>query len=214
MITVWGRATSSNVQCVMWCIAELGLECERIDAGLTYGVTKTPDYLAMNPNATIPTIRDGDNLPLWESGAIIRYLANAYGSDPFWPSELLKRTEVDRWAEWAKVSVQMSFSGPIFWKVIRTSASERDPNQIKAAIDHFESVLSIADARLASHQYLVDDTFTSADIMFGHILYRYFDLDIERIDLPNLKRYYDDLVSRPHYNEHVMVNYDSLRATS
>ena len=214
MITVWGRATSSNVQCVMWCIAELGLECERIDAGLTYGVTKTPEYLAMNPNATIPTLRDGDNLPLWESGAIVRYLSNAYGSDPFWPSDFLKRTDVDRWAEWSKVSVQMSFSGPIFWKVIRTPAAEQDHKQIKAAINHFESVLSIADVRLANHQYLVDDTFTSADIVFGHILFRYFDLDIERIDLPNLRRYYDDLVSRALYQQHVMVNYDSLRATS
>ena len=214
MITVWGRATSSNVQCVMWCIAELGLECERIDAGLTYGVTKTPDYLAMNPNSTIPTLRDGDNQPLWESGAIIRYLSNAYGSDPFWPSDFLKRTDVDRWAEWSKVSVQMSFSGPIFWKVIRTPAAEQDHKQIKAAIDHFESVLSIADARLANHQYLVDDTFTSADIVFGHILFRYFDLDIERTELPHLRRYYDDLVSRPLYQQHVMVNYDSLRATS
>lgn len=214
MITVWGRATSSNVQCVMWCIAELGLECERIDAGLTYGVTKTPEYLAMNPNATIPTLRDGDNLPLWESGAIVRYLANAYGSDPFWPSDFLKRTDVDRWAEWSKVSVQMSFSGPIFWKVIRTPAAEQDHKQIKAAINHFESVLSIADVRLANHQYLVDDTFTSADIVFGHILFRYFDLDIERTEMPHLKRYYDDLVSRPLYQQHVMVNYDSLRATS
>lgn len=198
----------------MWCIAELGLECERIDAGLTYGVTKTPEYLAMNPNATIPTLRDGDNLPLWESGAIVRYLANAYGSDPFWPSDFLKRTDVDRWAEWSKVSVQMSFSGPIFWKVIRTPAAEQDHKQIKAAINHFESVLSIADVRLANHQYLVDDTFTSADIVFGHILFRYFDLDIERTEMPHLKRYYDDLVSRPLYQQHVMVNYDSLRATS
>ena len=168
----------------------------------------------MNPNATIPTLRDGDNLPLWEAGAIVRYLANAYGSDPFWPSDFLKRTDVDRWAEWSKVSVQMSFSGPIFWKVIRTPAAEQDHKQIKAAINHFESVLSIADVRLANHQYLVDDTFTSADIVFGHILFRYFDLDIERTEMPHLKRYYDDLVSRPLYQQHVMVNYDSLRATS
>ena len=82
MLKVWGRKTSSNVQAVMWCIAELGLEHERIDAGLTYGVVDTPEYLAMNPNGMIPTIRDGDNPPLWEAGAILRYLANSNADDP------------------------------------------------------------------------------------------------------------------------------------
>jgi len=69
MIKVWGRATSSNVQVVMWCLAELDLPVERTDAGFTYGVTDTPEYLAMNPNGTVPTIQDGDNLPLWEKSA-------------------------------------------------------------------------------------------------------------------------------------------------
>jgi len=91
MIKVWGRASSSNVQSVMWCLAELGLSVERIDAGLMYGVVNSPDYLAMNPNGTIPTLIDNDAPPLWESGAILRYLANAYATDPFWPSQLVDR---------------------------------------------------------------------------------------------------------------------------
>lgn len=56
MLKVWGRASSSNVQAVMWCIAELGLEYERIDAGHIYGVVDTPEYLALNPNGTNPTL--------------------------------------------------------------------------------------------------------------------------------------------------------------
>ena len=143
MLKVWGRATSSNVQCVMWCIAELGLEVERIDAGLMYGVTKTPEYLAMNPNATIPTLVDSDNPPLWESGAILRYLANTYGRDPFWPDDPVQRADVDRWAEWGKVSVQMTFSHPIFWKVVRTPAAERNAAELQSAITAFEDKLKI-----------------------------------------------------------------------
>ena len=118
MIKVWGRASSSNVQSVMWCIAELGLPHERIDAGLMYGVNNTPDYLAMNPNGTIPTLIDDDGPAMWESGAILRYLANSYADEPFWPKDPLRRADVDRWAEWAKVSVQMNFNAPIFLSLI------------------------------------------------------------------------------------------------
>ena len=61
MLKVWGRKSSSNVQALMWCIAELGLSYERVDAGLMYGVNNTPEYLAKNPNGTVPTFQDGDN---------------------------------------------------------------------------------------------------------------------------------------------------------
>ena len=60
MITVYGRATSSNVQAVMWGIAELGLACERLDYGHVYGGTDTPEFRAMNPNGLVPVLRDGD----------------------------------------------------------------------------------------------------------------------------------------------------------
>ena len=59
MITIWGRTTSSNVQTVMWAIAELGLEHERIDAGGPFGGLDTPEFAAMNPNRLVPVLRDG-----------------------------------------------------------------------------------------------------------------------------------------------------------
>ena len=84
MITVWGRATSSNVQIVMWALAEIGLECKRIDVGGSFGGTDTPEYVRMNPNKLVPTLQDGD-LTLWESAAIVCYLGARYGDGSFWP---------------------------------------------------------------------------------------------------------------------------------
>ncbi len=211
MIKVWGRASSSNVQSVMWCVAELELQHERIDAGLMYGVNNTPEYLEMNPNGTVPTLIDGDGQALWESGAILRYLANTYADDKFWPRDNVQRTDVDRWAEWAKLSVQMNFNGPIFWPVLRTPPENRDQETLTAAIVAFENKLRIAQDRLNHHQFLVGEDFTLADIQFGHILYRYFELEIERADLPGIRRYYDLLSSMPHYRTHVMVSFDELR---
>lgn len=211
MIKVWGRASSSNVQCVMWCIAELDLPYERIDAGLMYGVTKTPEYLEMNPNGTVPTLVDDNGPALWESGAILRYLANTYADDKFWPQNNVQRAHVDRWAEWAKVSVQMNFNAPIFWPVIRSAAENRDEEKLAAAITAFENKLKLAQDNLSRHKFLAGNDFTLADIQFGHILYRYFQLEITRADLPGIRHYYDVLTQMPHYRTHVMIDFDELR---
>src|SRR5207237_9758255 len=71
MLKIWGRTTSSNVQKVLWCCAELGLEYERVDLGGPFGGNQDPEYLAMNPNGRVPTIND-DGLILWESNTICR----------------------------------------------------------------------------------------------------------------------------------------------
>jgi len=214
MLTVWGRKSSSNVQVVMWCIAELELEFNRIDAGFTYGVTDTAEYLAMNPNGTVPTIRDGDSPPLWESCAILRYLANVYSNDPFWPSDPVQRSQVDMWAEWSKLSIASNFTSPVFWLAVRTPAARRDTAALAANVKALEAQLAIADKQLGKREFLAGNSFTLADVQFGHVLYRYFNIKIERTkSLKNVLRYYNDLSNRPAYKDHVMVSYDELIAT-
>lgn len=213
MIKIWGRKSSSNVQAVMWCIAELELPHQRIDAGFTYGIVGTPDYLAMNPNGTVPTIKDNDNPPLWESGAILRYLADAYAQDPFWPADPVARANVDRWAEWAKINVALNFTAPVFWRVVRTAPSKRDPVAIRAAMAMLDRYLDIAEAQLQQTPYLAGAALTLADIQFGHNLYRYFTIDIDRRDRPALAAYYQTLVGRQAFADHVMVSYDELFET-
>lgn len=212
MLVIWGRKTSSNVQALMWCIGELGLHAIRHDVGHRYGGTDTDAFYALNPNRTVPVLQDGDNPPLWETGAILRYLANRYGTGRFWPADLLERTEVDRWAEWSKLNVALGFTAPVFWRVVRTPAQQRDPAAIQSAVNALEQTLAIAEDRLARQDFLVGDALSLADIQFGHVLYRYYDIDITRKPLPNLSAYYARLVSRAAFREHVMVSYDELRA--
>jgi glutathione S-transferase len=213
MIKVWGRKTSSNVQAVMWSIGELGRPYERTDCGHRYGGLDTPEFLAMNPNGTIPVVRDGDGEPLWESAAILRYLANRYGRAPYWPDDLALRAHIDKWAEWSKINVALNFSGPIFWQVVRTPPARQDPKALKQAIGVLDRYLDIAEKQLAKAPFLCGGDFTLADVQFGHLLYRYFDLDIERRDRAGLRSYYERLVSRPAYREHVMIPYDELRVS-
>ncbi|KAA8651869.1 hypothetical protein EYZ11_004189 [Aspergillus tanneri] len=211
MLEIWGRRTSSNVQALMWCIGELGLPYKRHDVGHIYGGNDTPEFLVMNPNGTVPVLRDGDYEPLWETGAILRYLADRYGTPAFWPKDSVARARVDKWAEWSKLNIAMAFTQPIFWKVVRTAPSKQDPAAIQAAIAHLDHFLDIAEVQLSRGSYISGDTFTLADIQFGHVLFRYFDIPITRQDRPCLRRYYDALTARPAFREHVMVDYEELR---
>lgn len=195
----------------MWCVGELGLPFERIDAGHRFGLTDSAEFGAMNPNRTVPVLQDGSLPPLWETGAILRYLATAYAPESFWPQDLWARTEVDRWAEWAKINIAQGFTAPIFWRVVRTAPADQDPQAIRRAVAALEAKLAIADARLRAHPFLVADRFTLADVQFGHILYRYYDIDIARGDLPHLRSYYDRLTTRPSFRKHVMLSYEGLR---
>ena len=211
MLEIWGRKTSSNVQALMWCVGELGLAYRRHDVGHRYGGNDTPGFLAMNPNGTVPVLRDEGGEPLWETGAILRYLGARYGETPFWPKELIARTQVDKWAEWSKLNVALNFTAPVFWRVVRTPPQDRDPAAIASALQLLDASLSIAETQLTRHAYLAGDAFTLADIQFGHVLYRYFDIAIERPVHRALRRYYDRLTERPAFQDHVMVSYEELR---
>ena len=176
-------------------------------------MTDTPAYLEMNPNGLVPTLVDGENPPLFETGAILRYLATVYGDDSFWPKELVARTQIDKWAEWAKINIALRFTAPVFWLVVRTAPSLQDPEQIVANLDILNKFLTIADTRLAANAFIAGPHFTLADIQMGHCLFRYFDIDIRRANFPHLQAYYERLCARPAYRRQVMVDYEILRGT-
>ena len=211
MITVYGRATSSNVQAVMWGIAELGLEYERLDYGHVHGGLDTPEFRAMSPHGRVPVIRDG-RLVIWESCAIMRYLASRYGGAPFWPEDPVARAPVDMWAEWAKTTLGPAFTGPIFWPVVRMPASERDEAALAAALVRFDSLLGVLEEQIGAGPFILGADFTLADVAAGHLLYRYHTIDIPRPERPGVAAYYLRLQEHPAYREHVMVSYASLRA--
>ena len=73
--------------------------------------------------------------------------------------------------------------------------------------------LAIAERQLADNEYLAGNDLTLADVHFGHVLFRYFDIDIERDALLNVERYYSMLCARPDYQRTVMVSYEELRVT-
>jgi len=210
MITIWGRKTSSNVQTAMWAAAELGLEIKHINAGGTFGGTDTQEFIAMNPNRRIPVIKDGD-LVLYESAAILRYLAAEYGNSIFWPSDNKIRAKLDIWAEWTKTTICPVLIYNIFWTLVRTPSTKRDLDALAESVKEIGMLMQQVEVQLEGKDFLGGDNLTFADIMFGHVLYRYYTLDFQRLNLSNLQAYYNRLTSRQTYQDNVMIDYSSLQ---
>ena len=209
MLTIWGRATSLNVQSVMWTVAELGLEHRRIDWGGRFGGNDDVDYRRMNPNGLIPTIKDGDTV-VWESAAIVRYLGARYGRGTFWPEDPAVRAGVDMWAEWSRSTVYPQL-GRIFHQLVRTKEPQRDMREVGNAAEALILALPLLDRRLGEGPWLCGDHVCFGDVMIGHLLYRYMTLDFGKAPTPAIDAWYDRLTARPAYAGHVMVSYESLR---
>lgn len=201
MLTVWGRINSMNVQKVLWTLAELGLPYRRIDAGMKFGVNDTPEYKAMNPTGLVPTI-DDDGYVLWESNAIVRYLAARHAPGTLYPEALQARFRAERWMDWQAVAFNTAIT-PIFLGLIRTPEAQRDPAAIEAARGKTEACLAILDAELAGRPYLNGDAFTVADIPAGAAASRWYKLPVAREPRRNVERWLDRLGERPGFRTHV-----------
>ena len=129
MLVIWGRDNSVNVQKALWVAEEIGLPYRRIDAGGAFGVVDTPEYRRLNPNGLVPTI-DDDGFILWESGAIVRYLAAKHSPGTLWPTDLRVRAEADRWMDWKNTTFWPAIR-PLFWNLIRTPVEQRDPKAME-----------------------------------------------------------------------------------
>ena len=203
MLKIWGRTNSINVQKVLWCAGELGLHYERIDAGMQFGVNNTPEYKAMNPNGLVPTI-DDDGFVLWESHAIVRYLARKHGAGGIWPGDERVAADADRWMEWYSTTVWANVR-PVFWNLVRTPPEKRNMVEVEDHRKKWAANFGIVEAHLASRDYVAGKQFTVGDIPIGVAAYRWFSMPIERPALPNLERWYKRLCERPAYRQHCML---------
>jgi glutathione S-transferase len=208
MLKVWGRRSAFNVQKVLWLVDELGLAHEHVPLGGTHGGLDAPGFLAMNPNGRVPVIEE-DGAVVWESHAILRYLAARHGGEAFWPADPAARALADRWTDWALASLQPAFMD-LFASFYRTPEERRDPARVADALARCAALYGILDRQLHGRDYLAGDRLTLADIPAGTSLYRYFTLAIERPSLPNVEALYRRLAARPAYAKNVMVPYEAL----
>jgi glutathione S-transferase len=200
MLTIWGRLNSHNVKKVAWLAVELGLAFERIDVGGQFGMGA--DYLAKNPNALIPTIDDG-SVVLWESNAILRYLAAQYGGERWWPLDPARRAVADRWLDW-----QFGYADAqrdAFKQLVRTPEGERDAAVIAASVAASARQLTILEGYLTQTPWLSGAEFGIGDVPMGVYAYTWFNLPIERPAFPAIADWYARIRERPGFAEQVGI---------
>jgi glutathione S-transferase len=209
MMKLWGRATSINVQKAVWALEEIGLDYERVDLGGPFGGLDDPAYRALNPNGRVPTLQDGE-LVLWESQAIVRYLAARHGAGSLWDEDPGRRALSDCWMDWT-MGTPLPDLTTIFWHTVRLPAAQRDHAAVAAAAKRLGEVLAVPEAHLADRPFVAGERLTIGDIALGALFYRYFAFDIERPALPNLSAYYERLTARPAYQASIMTSFEPLR---
>ncbi len=195
MITLWGRITSINVQKVVFALGEAGVAFERRDVGGAFGGLQTPEYKAMNPNAMIPVLQDGD-VTVWESNAIVRYVAARYGEGTLWPRDPGARAKADTWSDWQQTVVGASM-GPAFLGLIRTPPEKRDMAAIEASIAKTEAAFDLLDAHLSKSPHVGGDAFTFADVVLTPSAHRWLHMPVARKSRPALERWYAAMAARP-----------------
>lgn len=203
MLTIWGRRNSVNVQKVLWAADECGQAWRNVDVGGPLGGLDTPQYAALNPNRLIPTLQDGE-LTVWESNAIVRYLAACYAPTTLWCDDPVPRAIVDQWMDW-QLGTLMAPMRNLFLAMVRLPPEQRDPVRLDKMRLRLAALWRMVEDRLTGRPYIGGDSFGLADIAVGSSCHRWFALPIERPDLPNLRAWYDRLGQRPAYREHVMV---------
>jgi len=202
MLKVWGRVNSINVQKVLWALDELKVGYVRVDAGMAFGVVEEAFYRQMNPNARVPTI-DDDGFVLWESNAIVRYLAAKHGVGTLWPTDLKQRADADRWMDWTANHVSPVLN-PVFWGLVRTPADQRNLAQIDADAEKIGQQFQVLERYLEGRDYVAGQSLSMGDIVVGVTVYRWYGLDVNRPRLANIAAYHARLQQRPAFKKHVM----------
>jgi glutathione S-transferase len=201
MIKLLGRSSSINVRKVLWLCAELDLPLEQEHWGAGFRDPREPSFLALNPNALVPVLVDGD-VVLWESNTICRYLAASRSRPDLLPEGAAARAHVEQWMDWQVAELNRAWSYA-FMARVRQSPAHADPGAIDASAAAWNRHMAILDAQLArTGAYACGATFTLADIVLGLSTHRWFATPIERPTLPAVAAYYERLSEREGFRLH------------
>ncbi len=190
MYKLLGRATSGNVQKVLFLLEELGVPYERLDYGRQYENTTTAEYLAMNPTAKVPTLVDGD-VSIWESHAILRYVASREKAAALYPVDLAARSHVDRWMDWMLASLN-----PVFMAGFR-DAKKPEAERGADTGKNLAAELKILDGQLARTPFIAGHELTLADMTLGPVVRRCVAMPFGLPAFPHVAAWLERMNARP-----------------
>ena len=202
-LRILGRVSSINVRKVLWTCDELGLPFAREDWGLGFQPTRSPEFLALNPNALVPVLVD-DGFVLWESNTICRYLAARERRTDLLPADARGRARVEQWMDWQAADLNNAWRYA-FMALVRRSPEHADAKALQASVQAWTRQMRILDAQLErTGAWVAGETFTLADINLGLCLHRWQMTPIERPNLPAVAAYRERLGQRAGFLRHAV----------
>lgn len=195
MIRILGRTTSINVRKVLWLADEMGLAYENEVWGKPLRDPKVPEFLALNPNAQVPVLVE-PGFVLWESTAIIEYLASAYGPTPLLPDDARQLGLMRQWIGWQAYDLTVSWSYA-FLGLIRDTPGYDDEAKIADSLERASAKMAILERALAGKSYILGETMSLADICLGLACHRWFSMPRDLPELPHARKYLERLRDRP-----------------
>jgi glutathione S-transferase len=198
MLQILGKTSSINVRKVLWTCAELALPFEQEDWGSGFRATGVPEFLALNPNAMVPVIKDG-GFVLWESNSIIRYLAGRYHGESLYPVDPRERARCDQWIDWQASELNRSWSYA-FLALVRHSPAHQDSRQIELSCENWARHMAVIEGRLEqTGAFIAGETFSLADIPIALSINRWLETPLQHGDLPAVAAYMARLAPREAY---------------
>jgi glutathione S-transferase len=192
MIRLLGRATSGNVQKVIFLLEELGLKYVREDYGRQFNNTNTDAYRKLNPTMKVPTLVDGDTV-VWESNTILRYLAAIHGPQ-LTGTAPAEKTYVERWMDWMLAALNPPYLA--VFKDAKKLPAERSADFAAQTADLIAQ-LKILDGHLAGKSWFAIDRMTLADVALAPVVKRCLEFPIEAPGLSELMRWMKAIDARP-----------------
>ncbi len=190
-LTILGRVTSINVRKVMWTADLIGLTYENETWGLPHRDPREAEFLKLNPNAQVPVILEG-GFVLWESGAIMRYLAERHRSGLF-PTELRERALVDQWMTWQATELNPPWMYAVL-ALLRQNPAYADPQRIADSIARWTIAMRILEAHLAqAGRFIANDRMSLADIAIALSTHRWVSTPFDKPALPAVTAHYEAL---------------------
>lgn len=170
MLKIYGTAASRAAR-PLWLVHEMGLAHEHIALPYAGGATRTPEFLAINPNGRIPVV-DDDGVLVWESMACVLYLAERFkapGAPLLAAQNHAEQAEILRWSFWVVTECEKDALAFLMHRIMMP-ADRRKPQLADDAERHLLTPLRVLDQHLQARPYLAGERFTAADICVASVL--------------------------------------------
>jgi glutathione S-transferase len=191
---------SPNCRKVLAVINHLGIKVDIEYLDFFAGDLATADYGAVNPNRMVPALRDG-NVTLWESNAIMQYLADKAPGNTLFPRDPGARADVVRWQCWELAHYNKAFGLLAYESVLKPNFLKQETNRpvVQWAQHELARFAAVLDAHMKGRQYVVGDGITLADYSVAHVEAFKEAVPFDWNPYPHLNTYYDRMRAAPHW---------------